>query len=128
MCTDVAQHDSISALQAVLSKYPNVLLYQMISYEEIDEDAVQDISSFDDQSACSIPFLANYTGSSKQIESTNIESVGHNSAEVVDTVKYIGLVTYRISQPKSVMEKLLTEQPSLPSILPVHVYEKVAKL
>ena len=87
----------------------------------------QDISSFDDQSACSVPFLANYTGSSKQIESTNIESVRHNSAEVVDTVKDIGLVTYGISQPKSVMEKLLTEQPLLPSILPVHVYEKGGK-
>ena len=87
----------------------------------------QDISSFDDQSACSVPFLANYIGSSKQIESTNNESIGHNSAEVVDTVKDIGLVTYGISQPKSVMEKLLTEQPSLPSILPVHVYEKGGK-
>ena len=39
MCTDIAQHDSISALQAVLSKSPNDLLDQMISDEEIDEDA-----------------------------------------------------------------------------------------
>ena len=39
MCTDVAQHDSISALQAVLSNSPNVLLDQMISDEEINEDA-----------------------------------------------------------------------------------------
>ena len=81
--TDAAQLDSISMLQAVLSEPPNVLLDQMISDEEIDEDDVQVISSVDDQSACSIPFLANHTTphSSKQIESTTIESVGHNSAE-----------------------------------------------
>ena len=92
MCTDVTQHDSISALQEILSKSPNVLLDQIISDEEIDEDAVQYISSFDDLST----MFGNYTGSSKQIENTNIESVGHNSAEVVNTVKDIGLVTYRI--------------------------------
>ena len=70
--TDAAQLDSISTLQAVLSEPPNVLLDQMISDEEIDEDDVQVISSVDDQSACSIPFLANHTtpNSSKQIEST----------------------------------------------------------
>ena len=34
---------------------------------------------------------------------------------------------YGIPQPQNVMEKLLTEQPSLPSILPVHVYEKGGK-
>ena len=69
MCTDaVAQHDSTSTLQAVLPKSSNVLLDLMISDEEIDEDDVQDISSFDNQSACSIPLLANY--SSKQIQIT----------------------------------------------------------
>ena len=96
--TDAAQLHSISTLQAVLSKPPNVLLDQMTSDEEIDEDDVQDISSVDDQSACSIPFSANHTtpNSSKQIESTNIESVGHNSAEagsIEDNVTDIGLVT-----------------------------------
>ena len=90
---------------------------------------MQVISSVDDQSACSIPFLANHTtpNSSKQIESTTIESVGHNSAEagsIEDNETDIGLVIYGIPQPQNVMEKLLTEQPSLPSILPVHVYEK----
>ena len=130
--TDAAQLDSISTLQADLSEPPNVLLDQMISDEEIDEDDVQVISSVDDQSACSIPFLANHTtpNSSKQIESTTIESVGHNSAEagsIEDNVTDIGLVIYGIPQPQNVMEKLLTEQPSLPSILPVHVYEKGGK-
>ena len=132
--TDAAQLDSISTLQAVLSEPPNVFLDQMISDEEIDEDDVQVISSVDDQSACSIPFLANHTtpNSSKQIESTTIESVGHNSAEagsMEDNVTDIGLVIYGIPQPQNVMEKLklLTEQPSLPSILPVHVYEKGGK-
>ncbi|KAL5502827.1 hypothetical protein EMCRGX_G009662 [Ephydatia muelleri] len=94
--TDAAQLDSISTLQAVLSEPPNVLLDQMISDEEIDEDDVQVISSVDDQSACSIPFLANHTtpNSSKQIESTTIESVGHNSAEagsMEDNVTDIGI-------------------------------------
>ena len=79
--TDAAQLDSITTLQAVLSEPPNVLLDQMISDEEIDEDDVQVISSVDDQSACSIPFYTT-PNSSKQIESTTIESVGHNSAEV----------------------------------------------
>ena len=39
--TDAAQLDSISTLQAILSEPPNVLLDQMISDEEIDEDDVQ---------------------------------------------------------------------------------------
>ena len=52
----------------------------MISDEEIDEDDVQDISSVDEQSACSIPLLANY--SSKRIQITTIESVGHNSSSI----------------------------------------------
>ena len=94
--TDAAQLDSISTLQAVLSEPPNVLLDQMISDVEIDEDDVQVISSVDDQSACSIPFLANHTtpNSSKQIESTTIDSVRHNSAEagsIEDNVTYIGI-------------------------------------
>ena len=76
MCTDIAQHDFMSTLQAALSKS---LQDQMISDEEIDEDDVQVISSVDDHSACAIPLLANY--SSKQIQSTTIETVGHNSAE-----------------------------------------------
>ena len=56
-----SQHDSMSTLQAVLSKSSRVLQDQMISDEEIDEDDVQDISSFDDQSAFPIPLLANYS-------------------------------------------------------------------
>ena len=97
MCTDAAQHDSMSTLQAVLSKS---LQDQMISDEEIDEDDVQDISSVDDHSACSIPLLANY--SSKQIQSTTIETVGHNSAEAasIEDMYNLCLVTYRIPQPQ----------------------------
>ena len=108
ICTDAVQHDSMSTLQAVLSKSPNVLQDQMISDEEIDEDDVQDISSVDDQSACSIPMLANY--SSKRIQITTIESVGHHSAEaasIEDSVTDIGLMTYGIPQSQNVMEKLL---------------------
>eukprot|EP00731_Ephydatia_muelleri_P028282 Em0019g1155a len=102
----------MSTLQAVLSKSPNVLQDQMISDEEIEEDDVQDTSSVDDQSACSIPMLANY--SSKRIQITTIESVVHHSAEaasIEDSVTDIGLMTYGIPQSQSVMEKLLTEQP-----------------
>ena len=82
----------------------------MISDEEIDEDDVQVISSVDDQSACSIPFLANHTtpNSSKQIESTTIEFVGHNSAEagsIEDNVTDIGLVIYGIPQPQNITHR-----------------------
>ena len=126
--TDAAQLDSISTLQAVLSEPPNVLLDQMISDEEIDEDDVQVISSVDDQSACSIPFLANHTtpNRSKQIESTTIESVGHNSAEagsIEDNVTDIGLVIYGIPQPQNVTHRTAF----IAFILPVHVYEKGGK-
>ena len=46
------------------------------------------------------------------------------AGSIEDNETDIGLVIYGIPQPQNVMEKLLTEQPSLPSILPVHVYEK----
>ena len=77
------QRSTILCLRCKLfyqSGAPHVLQDQMISDEEIDEDDVQDISSVDEQSACSIPLLANY--SSKRIQITTIESVGHNSSSI----------------------------------------------
>lgn len=100
---------------------------------EIDENDVQEISSVDVQSACSIyQLLANYSTShgSREIQSTTIESVGHNAVEassIEDNVTDIGLETFGIPPPQNVMEKLLTEQHLLPSIFAVHVFEKGGK-
>ena len=128
--TDAAQLDSISTLQAVFIRASKCFTRPNdIQKRRMDEDDVQVISSVDDQSACSIPFLANHTtpNSRKQIESTTIESVGHNSAEagsIEDNVTDIGFGDLRNSSTSKCYGKITTEQPSLPSILPVHVYEK----
>ena len=71
----------------------------------------QDISSVDDQSACSIPMLANY--SSKRIQIIPIESVGHHSAEVAsieDNVTY-WFDDLRNSSISKCYGKVTTEQP-----------------